>query len=49
MFHYLEGLVTGTSAVFMVRMLSGDFSLFVDAMTMRFDFAAVRPGAATKD
>jgi hypothetical protein len=49
MFHYLEGLFTGMSATFTVRMLNDDFSFFVDAMTMRFDFAAVRPGAATKD
>jgi hypothetical protein len=49
MFHYLEGIITSTSATFTVRMLNDDFSLFVDAMTMRFDFAAVRPGAATKD
>ena len=49
MFHYLEGLFTGTSATFTVRMLNDDFSFLVDAMTMRFDFAAVRPGAATKD
>jgi hypothetical protein len=49
MFHYLEGIITSTSATFTVRMLNDDFSLFVDAMTVRFDFVAIRPGAATKD
>ena len=49
MFHYVEGVITETSAAFTVRMLNDDFSSFTDALTLRFDFASVRPGAATKD
>lgn len=45
MFHYLEGVVTATSAAFTVRMLNDDFSSFVDAITVRFDFTAVSPEA----
>lgn len=44
MFHYVEGLVTGTSTTFTVRMLNDDFSSFADALTVRFDFATFRPG-----
>jgi hypothetical protein len=43
MFHYLEGLITSTSATFTVRMLNDDFTSFCDALVVRFDFAAVRP------
>jgi hypothetical protein len=49
MFHYLEGIITSTSATFTVRMLNDDFTSFCDALAVRFDFAAIRPGAATKD
>ena len=45
MFHYLEGLITGTSATFTVRMLTDDFSSFFDALTVRFDFEMGPPGA----
>jgi len=40
MFHYLEGIITSTSATFTVRMLNDDFSSFVDAWTVKFDIAA---------
>jgi len=42
--HYVEGLITGTSAIFTVRMLKDNFSSFADAMTVRFDFERIRPG-----
>jgi hypothetical protein len=49
MFHYLEGLVRGTSTTFTVRMLNDDFSSFFDAWTVRFDFATVPPRTDSKD
>jgi hypothetical protein len=49
MFHYVEGLIAGTSATFTVRMLKDDFSSFTDALTLGFDFASVRPGADSRN
>jgi hypothetical protein len=48
MFHYVEGIITSTSATFTMRMLNDDFSTFVDAYTLKFDFAPVSPGADGK-
>ena len=49
MFHYVEGLITGTSTTFTVRTLNDDFSSFFDAWTVKFDFETVRPGVDSKD
>jgi len=49
MFHYVEGLITGTSATFTVRMLNDEFSSIVDAWTMRFDFVTVRRREDNRD
>ena len=46
MFHYVEGLVTESSASFTVRMLKDDFSGFYNATTLTYDFAPVRSGRA---
>jgi hypothetical protein len=43
MFHYLEGIITSTSATFRVRMLNDDFTSFCDALAMRFDFSGGKP------
>jgi len=43
MFHYLEGLITSTSATFTVRLLNDDFTSFCDALAVRFDFSGGKP------
>jgi hypothetical protein len=43
MFHYLEGIITSTSATFTVRMLNDDFTSFCDALAVRFDFSGGKP------
>ncbi|MGE5842123.1 MAG: metallophosphoesterase family protein, partial [Deltaproteobacteria bacterium] len=49
MFHYVEGILTGRSATLKVRMLKENFSWFVDAMTVRFDFCTLPAEGDTQD
>ncbi len=44
MFHYVEGVISGASATFTVRMLNDDFSSFSDVLTVRFDFETALGG-----